>query len=40
MTTQMIIRIDDRVKEKISKLARVEGKTTSEMVRTLIEEVY
>jgi predicted DNA-binding protein len=34
----MIIRIDDEVKNRLSKLARLEGKTTSEMVRELIEE--
>jgi predicted DNA-binding protein len=34
----MIIRIDDEVKNRLSKLARLEGKTTSEMVRGLIEE--
>lgn len=38
MTTQMIIRIDDEVKNRLGKLARLEGKTTSEMVRELIEE--
>ena len=38
MSTQMIIRIDDEVKNRLTKLARVEGKTTSEMVRGLIEE--
>jgi len=38
MSTQMIIRIDDEVKNRLSKLARLEGKTTSEMVRELIEE--
>jgi predicted transcriptional regulator len=38
MTTQMIIRIDDEVKTRLNKLARIEGKTTSEMVRGLIEE--
>ena len=38
MTTQMIIRIDSEVKNRLSKLARVEGKTTSQMVRELIEE--
>lgn len=37
MTTQMIIRIDPEVKERLNKLARVEGKTTSQMVRELIE---
>ncbi len=38
MTTQMIIRIDDEVKNRLNRLARNEGKTTSEMVRGLIEE--
>jgi len=38
MSTQMIIRIDDEVKNRLNKLARLEGKTTSEMVRELIAE--
>ena len=38
MTTQMIIRIDPEVKGKLSKLARMEGKTTSQVVRELIED--
>ena len=38
MSTQMLIRIDDEVKNRLNKLARLEGKTTSEMVRELIEE--
>jgi hypothetical protein len=38
MTTQMIIRIDPEVKNRFNKLVRVEGKTTSQMVRELIEE--
>ena len=38
MTTQMIIRMDPEVKDRFSKLARVEGKTTSQMVRELIED--
>ena len=37
MTTQMIIRIDPDIKNKFNKLVRVEGKTTSQMVRELIE---
>jgi len=37
MTTQMIIRIDPEVKDRFNKLARVEGKTSSQMVRELIE---
>lgn len=38
MSTQMIIRMEDEVKNRLNKLARVEGKTTSAMVRGLIEE--
>lgn len=38
MSTQILIRIDDEVKNRLNKLARLEGKTTSEMVRELIEE--
>jgi len=38
MTTQMIIRIDSDMKSRLNRLARVEGKTTSQMVRELIEE--
>ncbi|MBI5374888.1 MAG: ribbon-helix-helix protein, CopG family [Candidatus Schekmanbacteria bacterium] len=38
MTTQMIIRIDNEIKDRLSRLARIEGKTTSEMVRRLIED--
>jgi hypothetical protein len=38
MTTQMIIRINPEVKAKLGKLARMEGKTTSQMVRELIED--
>ena len=37
MTTQMIIRIDSEIKNRLNRLARVEGKTTSQMVRELIE---
>ena len=35
--TQMIIRMDPEVKDKLNRLARTEGKTTSQMVRELIE---
>lgn len=38
METQMIIRIDPEVKDRFNRLARIEGKTTSQMVRELIEE--
>ena len=38
MTTQMIIRINSEIKNRLNKLARVEGKTASQMVRELIED--
>ena len=38
MPTQMIIRMDPDLKERLNKLARIEGKTTSQMVRELIED--
>ena len=38
MSSQMIIRIESELKDKVSKVAKAEGKTTSEVVRTLIEE--
>jgi len=34
----MIVRIDREVKQRFSKLARVEGKTSSQMMRELIED--
>jgi predicted DNA-binding protein len=34
---QMIIRIDPELKKKLNKLARAEGKNSSEVVRELIE---
>lgn len=36
--TQMIIRMDPELKDKLNRLARTEGKTTSQMVRELIED--
>jgi predicted DNA-binding protein len=38
MITQMIIRINSATKNRLVKLARVEGKTTSQMIRDLIED--
>jgi predicted transcriptional regulator len=38
METQMIIRIDPDLKDRLSRLARAEGKTTSQMVRELIRD--
>jgi len=36
--TQMIIRLDPELKERLNRLARAEGKTTSQMVRELISD--
>ena len=38
MSTQMIIRIDKKMKDKFAQLARIEGKTTSQKIRELIEQ--
>ena len=38
MATQMIIRIDSSLKDKVSRLARNEGKNLSELVRELLEK--
>ena len=38
MTTQMIIRLDEETKKKLNRLARLEGKSMSQIVRELIEE--
>jgi len=38
MTTQMIIRMDPDLKDRFNKLVRVEGKTSSQIVRELIED--
>ena len=37
MTTQMIIRIEPTLKNKVINLAKSEGKTLSELVRGLLE---
>ncbi len=37
MTTQMIIRVDPALKNKVSNLAKSEGKSLSELVRELLE---
>jgi hypothetical protein len=37
MTTQMIVRIDPRLKIKMAKLAGAEGTTASAVVRQLVE---
>ncbi len=38
MSTQMMIRITPELKDKLNRLARSEGKTTSQKVRELIED--
>jgi predicted DNA-binding protein len=35
---QLTVRIDDELKDRLSKLARHEGKTTSDVVRSLVKE--
>lgn len=37
VTTQMVIRIESELKEKLTRIARMEGKTSSQMIRELIE---
>ncbi len=37
MTTQMIVRIDPILKNKVSDFAKAEGKNVSEIVRELLE---
>jgi len=38
MTTQMIIRVESSLKDKVSRLAKSEGKNLSELVRDLLEK--
>jgi len=38
MSTQMIVRIDPALKDKVNNLAKSEGKSVSEVVRELLEE--
>jgi hypothetical protein len=38
VTDQMMIRIEADLKNKLNRLARAEGKTTSQMVRELIRD--
>ncbi len=38
MTTQMIVRIDPELKNKVNSLAKSEGKSVSEVVRELLED--
>ena len=36
MNTQLIVRLEEELKSKITKLAKAEGKTTSQVVRELV----
>ncbi len=38
MSTQMIVRIDPALRQKVSSLAKAEGKSVSEVVRELLED--
>jgi len=38
VSTQMIVRIEPRLKNKVNRFAKAEGKTTSEVVRELLED--
>ena len=38
MEKQMIVRIDSELKDRLSRLARTQGKTTSQMVREIIRD--
>jgi predicted DNA-binding protein len=38
MSTQMIVRINPELKDKVNALAKAEGKSISEVVRELLEE--
>ena len=38
MNTQMIVRIDSELKNKVNNLAKAEGKSVSEVVRELLED--
>ncbi len=38
MTTQMIVRINPELKNKVNNLAKAEGKNVSEVVRELLED--
>lgn len=38
MTSEIIIRLDPDLKDKVTRLAQEEGKTVNEIVRELLEE--
>jgi len=37
MSTQMIVRLDERQRQELNRLSRAEGKATSQVVRELID---
>ncbi len=38
MSTQILVRIEPDLKNKVNRFAKAEGKTTSEVVRELLED--
>lgn len=38
MSTQMIVRIDPVLRQKVSTLTKADGKSVSEVIRELLEE--
>jgi len=38
MEQQLIVRLEEELKDKLSRLSRAEGKSTSQVVRELIEQ--
>ena len=38
MSVQMLIRIEPDLKEKLKRLSRSQGKTTSQMIRNILED--
>jgi hypothetical protein len=38
MEKQLVVRIDPELKDKVTALARAEGKTSSQLIRELLEE--
>ena len=38
MSVQMLIRIDSEIKESLTKIARMDGKSTSQVVREIIQD--
>lgn len=37
MTAQLLVKLDETLKQRLAKLARTEGKNTSQLVRELVE---